>query len=168
MYAEREQLGAVEVHGLDAALSLSHVRQLFSRVAPVLQTVAALDSESQNGVALVIYASDSAASSAIDLFNGCPLGNALLHVKRADSLPNSLINLLYSLDQARRTWPPTAVAASDPGSRMGRQPPHNPLGLWAAGGPARHGGWRHCLLVPSSLILTFPCLPFPPAALQSR
>ena len=91
---------AIEVHNLDASTSLVQLRELCSRVAPVLQTVAALDSESLQGLALVIYSSEPAANAAVELFNGYPLGTSFLHVKRADSLPNSLINLLYSLDQA--------------------------------------------------------------------
>lgn len=40
------QPSAVEVHGLDATVSLQQLRGLFSRVSPVLQAVAALDSDS--------------------------------------------------------------------------------------------------------------------------
>jgi hypothetical protein len=92
-------IAAVEVHGVASDLSLAQLRTLFGRVAPVLQTVAALDS-SDSGVALVIYGSQQACDGAVELFDGFPLGKAFLHVKRAENLPNSLINLLYSLVQA--------------------------------------------------------------------
>ena len=92
---------AVEVHNLDASTSLVQLRELFRQVGlEPLQTVAALDADSLQGLALVIYSSEPAANAAVELFNGYPLGTSFLHVKRADSLPNSLINLLYSLDQA--------------------------------------------------------------------
>ena len=118
---------AVEVHGLDASASLLQLRQLFKQVgAPMLQAVAALDAESQQGVALVIFSSGRGAAAAVELFDGYPLGNSFLHVKRAEGLPNSLINLLYSVDQASgairagrsgRRWLPAGGARRVPPDR---------------------------------------------------
>ncbi|KAL4436566.1 hypothetical protein ABPG75_003705 [Micractinium tetrahymenae] len=92
---------AVEVHSLPADVSLRQLRDLISQGSPgqVLQCIAALDS-SEQGVALIILSSEASAARVVELFDGYPLGGAYLHVKRADSLPGSLVNLLYSLEQA--------------------------------------------------------------------
>lgn len=92
---------AVEVHSLPADVSLRQLRDLVNQGSPgqVLQSIAALDS-SEHGVALIIMASEPSATRAVELFDGYPLSGTYLHVKRADSLPSSLVNLLYSLEQA--------------------------------------------------------------------
>ncbi len=92
---------AVEVHSLPADVSLRQLRDLINQGSPgqVLQSIAALDS-SEQGVALIILASESSAVRVVEVLDGYPLGGSYLHVKRADSLPSSLVNLLYSLEQA--------------------------------------------------------------------
>lgn len=107
MYREQQNTSrpaAVEVHGLSSDCSLAELRQLCGQVAgsaAVLQVLAALEDGPQ-GLALVIYSNSRAADTAAELLDGYPLGNSYLHVRRADSLPNSLINLLFSLDQVGR------------------------------------------------------------------
>jgi hypothetical protein len=88
----------VELHGLDAGVSLHQLRQLCSQAGPCLQVLAALEGgEAGSGLALAVFASEAAAAQACDLLNNYPLGSAFLRVQRAQSLPGQLIDLLWSV-----------------------------------------------------------------------
>lgn len=115
---------AVEVHSLPADVSLRQLRDLINQGSPgqVLQSIAALDS-SEQGVALIILASEQSAVRVVELLDGYPLGGSYLHVKRADSLPSSLVNLLYSLEQASPVSERGRVMPSC--SRRARVPPRS-------------------------------------------
>lgn len=93
---------AVELHGLDAGVSLHQLRQLCSQAGPCLQVLAALEGgEAGSGLALAVFASEAAAAQACDLLNNYPLGTSFLRVRRADSLPGQLIDLLWSVLEVR-------------------------------------------------------------------
>ena len=121
---------AVELHGLDASVSLHQLRQLCSQAGPCLQVLAALEGgEAGSGLALAVFASEAAASQACDLLNNYPLGSAFLRVQRAQSLPGQLIDLLWSVLEVRT------------GAGVPPRPHSRWRGRWSgAGGRRRHRG----------------------------
>lgn len=127
---------AVELHGLDANVTLHQLRQLCSQAGPCLQVLAALEGgEAGSGLALAVFASEPAAAQACDLLNNYPLGSAFLRVQRAQSLPGQLIDLLWSVVEVRtRAGKPPRRRSRCRGSC--RRAAAAPLAASASGGAA--------------------------------